>query len=166
MKLKLIALFLLIGASQVLHAQTTDQVPVGDTVYLYNPANEKFFVGENQYKTQASLSANHAYKVVVNKYLDQNNQWDGKTYVMTDSVEAGNYGFSYRNIFIDAIDCVVWVDQSERSEFSDYLWEIVPSKTMKGAFNIYPAEANNAYKHSNIVLIIFHRGVEKFSTSC
>jgi len=150
MKLKLIALFLLIGASQVLHAQTTDQVPVGDTVYLYNPANEKFFVGENQYKTQASLSANHAYKVVVNKYLDQNNQWDGKTYVMTDSVEAGNYGFSYRNIFIDAIDCVIWVDQSERSEFSDYLWEIVPSKTMKGAFNIYPAEANNAYKHSNM----------------
>lgn len=149
MKSKLIALSLLFGASQVLQAQTPNQVPVGDTVYLYNPVKEKFFVGENLYKTQASLSANSAYKVVVRKYLDPNNLWDGKTYVVTDSVEAGNYGFAYRNVFI-AGDGVVWVDKSERSEFSDYLWEIVPSKNMKGAFNIYPAEANNAFKHSNL----------------
>lgn len=57
MKSKLIALFFLFSASQVLQAQPPNQVPVGDTVYLYNPVKEKFFVGENLYKTQASLSA-------------------------------------------------------------------------------------------------------------
>ena len=165
MKSKFIALFFVICASQVLMAQTRlpkasiigqimekhayTQVPVGDTVYMYNPAYQKFLVGENQYKTQASLSGVNAYRVVIKKYLDQKNQWDGKTYVITDSVEAGNYGFCYRDMFIGN-DGIIWVDKSERSANSDCLWEIVPSKTMKGAYNICPAEQNNVFKRSDL----------------
>ena len=134
---------------EILSNITSTQIPVDDTIYLYNPAKEKFLVGENQYQLEPSLASNKACMVVIHKYFDQNKQWDGKTYVITDSVESGNNAFCYRNLFI-AENGRLWLDQTEQSQQRDFLWEIVPSKDMKGAYNICPAEQNRLFKHSNL----------------
>ena len=128
---------------------TAHQVPVEDTVYLFNPFFERFLIGENRYKSQASLSAEDAYKVIVRKFFNQERQWDGKTFYITDSVEAGNYTGAFRNVFIQT-DGIVWVDQAEKTRDRDNLWEIIPSKELKGAFCIRPSNQNNVFTCDNL----------------
>ena len=127
----------------------SQDIPVGDTVYLFNPVFEKFLIGENTDKSQASLASDASYKAIIHKYFDKQSKWDGSTYYITDSVEAGNYAGAFRNLFIET-NGWIYVDQAAKTKQNDFLWEIIPSKTRKGAYNIRPSVQNKIFSTTNL----------------
>ncbi len=127
----------------------TKNIPDEQVVYMFNTDYEGFLIGGNNYNTQASLSRTDAHKVILHKYIEQGNVWDGKSYVITDSVQSGSYAGKYRNMFIDS-DGIIWVDQNEQSSHLDYIWNIEPSKGNPSVYLITPSEKNRSFKSSNL----------------
>lgn len=64
----------------------TEAMQLGVKQYLYNVGGKGFFVGANDYSTRASLG-DKGYKVTISKQLFDGVPWDGKSYIITDSVE-------------------------------------------------------------------------------
>lgn len=114
------------------HAQMThpqkSSLEEGKVFYLYNLNKRGFLVGGNKYGTQASIAHDRAFKIRVKKWCDEDGKWDGETYLITDSVEQGQYAGGYRNLFIES-DGNVFVDQAPKgrggSEKKDCLWGII-----------------------------------------
>lgn len=125
---------------------SNNTIPTEQVVYMYNPLLDGFLVGEHLYKTQASISQRHAYKVILHKYIDAEGNWDGNSYLISDSVEMGNYANKYRNLFIGK-DGYIWVDQRGMTSHIDHIWSIMPSDKNKGAFQIIPSNKNQAFTH-------------------
>ena len=134
---------------QTIKSFAMDSVPVEQVVYLYNPSFDGFIIGANQWYSRASLSKERAYKVVLHKYLDEHGQWDGESYLITDSVEAGTYSGVYRNMFIEYTG-EIWVDQQYYTEYADHIWSIIPSEEGGNAFIIRPSNKNRVFTTDNL----------------
>lgn len=128
---------------------SNNTIPTEQVVYMYNPLLDGFLVGEHLYKTQASISQRHAYKVILHKYIDAEGNWDGNSYLISDSVEMGNYANKYRNLFIGK-DGYIWVDQRGMTSHLDHIWSIMPSKRVNGAFQVRPSNNNHAFRYEKL----------------
>lgn len=128
---------------------SNNTIPTEQVVYMYNPLLDGFLVGEYLYKTQASISQRHAYKVILHKYIDAEGNWDGNSYLISDSVEMGNYANKYRNLFIGK-DGYIWVDQRGMTSHLDHIWSIMPSKRVNGAFQVRPSNNNHAFRYEKL----------------
>lgn len=125
-----------------------DDIPTEEIMYLYNYGYEGFLIGGNAYNTQASLSKEYAYKIKLHKYIEQGGEWDGKSYLITDSVESCSLAGSYRNLFIDS-GMRIWVDQQDNSHL-DCVWEITRSLENNIAYTIRPSHKNKVFNKDNL----------------
>lgn len=79
----------------------------GETLYLYNPDADGFFLGANDWNTRASVSGTKGYKVRIEKY-----ELDDISYYLADSVETkGQVMYT----FIDGVESI-WVDRNKADE--------------------------------------------------
>lgn len=129
--------------------QENDTLPTEQVVYMYNTDYDGFLVGGNQYKTLASLSKKHAHKVILHKYINAGEKWNGKTYYITDSVENGWNAGKYQNVFLET-NGKVWVDQKADNtltdnSYLDCLWDIVPSNDDCKTYYITPSCLNQVF---------------------
>lgn len=103
----------------------TEALQLGVKQYLYNVGGQGFFVGANDYSTRASL-ADTGYKVYFKKQQFEGVEWDGKSYIFTDSVETQSKELM---VWIaTAPDSItgeggdVWVDWASQA---DTIWTII-----------------------------------------
>ena len=96
------------------HAQWTKpaapaSVPLqtGETLYLYNPDADAFFLGANDWNTRASVSATKGYKVWIEKY-----ELDDISYYLADSVETKS---QVMYTFIEGVEGI-WVDRNKADD--------------------------------------------------
>ena len=79
----------------------------GETLYLYNPDADGFFLGANDWNTRASVIGTKGYKVWIEKY-----ELDDISYYLADSVETkGQVMYT----FIDGVESI-WVDRNKTDE--------------------------------------------------
>ena len=79
----------------------------GETLYLYNPDADGFFLGANDWNTRASVSGTKGYKVWIEKY-----ELDDISYYLADSVETkGQVMYT----FIDGVESI-WVDRNKADD--------------------------------------------------
>ena len=152
MKKKFIIFTLLIGSLHIYAQQehpVTTSVRTGEVLYLYNKDMRGFLVGGNNYNTQASLSSDHAFKVVLEKYIDETGRWDGVTYFITDSVEMGDFRGRYRKLFIED-NGMLYVDQNEQgsTRYRDNLWKIEEIVGKENVYKIAPSPLNQNHDYS------------------
>lgn len=154
MKKFFVFLLILLDVSQSLVAQVEypEPSPVSDkkVFYLYNRNYQGFLVGGNNYNTQASLSKDYAYKVILERYIDENGKWDGVTFFITDSVEMGDYRGMYRKMFVENNE-KIYVDQDELggTRDRDNLWTIFPIEGKDNVYRISPSSRNPNRKYGN-----------------
>ena len=79
----------------------------GETLYLYNPAADAFFLGSNEWNTRASVSATKGYKVWIEKY-----ELDDISYYLTSDVETKGQVMC---TFIDGVESI-WVDRNKADD--------------------------------------------------
>ena len=91
-------------------APASTPLAVGDTLYLYNVKADGFLLGANDYETRASVSPTHGFKVCIEEYKT-GGVWDGSTYFITDSVEAGGMVGKMGYMFMEGCE-KVWVDNT------------------------------------------------------
>lgn len=126
-------------------ATRTKNIPDEQVVYMLNNDYDGYLIGGNRYNTQASLSKTDAHKVILHKYIEQGKEWDGKSYIITDSVRSGSYAGKYRNVFIGP-DGIIWTDQREDNSYMDCIWEIESSKSNPSSYYITPSDKNNVFR--------------------
>ena len=80
---------------------------IGETLYLYNPAADAFFLGANEWNTRASVSATKGYKVWIEKY-----ELDDISYYLTSDVETKEQVMC---TFIDGVESI-WVDRNKADD--------------------------------------------------
>lgn len=131
------------------HVIDTKSIPDEEIVYMLNLDYEGFLVGANEYNTQASLSKTEASKVILHKYVSDDMEWDGKSYLITDLVKSGIYSGEFRNLYIDS-DGVIWVDQRDNNAYMDCIWEIETSKDNPSVCFIRPSNKNHVFKSEYI----------------
>ena len=146
-----------------LNAQVEQPQPsileAGKIYYLFNSGSKGFLVGGNNWHTQASIDFNHAYKVVVDKYIDGTGEWDGETYYINDSVETQN---RYARLFI-ANEGTVYVDQFDdgRTKDDDNLWTIKPIDGKYATYHIIPSLRNKTFNSQNLKLEVSNLAMTK-----
>lgn len=80
---------------------------IGETLYLYNPAADAFFLGANEWNTRASVSTTKGYKVWIEKY-----ELDDISYYLTSDVETKGQVMC---TFIDGVESI-WVDRNKADD--------------------------------------------------
>ena len=106
----------------------------GDTVYIYNTEAGMFLTEGNDWGTHASVGTT-GLKCVVNKHIEDEAEWDGKTYTIADSSVVKS---AWKNLFINAEGLYV-----DRSSQADYFFSFVDLGNNK--YNIYGADINPVY---------------------
>ena len=135
--------------AQIEHPKASS-IEVGKVFCLYNRNYHGFLVGGNNYNTQASLSGSYAFKIVLEKYVDEKGEWDGKTYFITDSVEMGDYRGVYRKMFVES-NQTVYMDQNEQggTKYRDNLWTISLIEGKESVYRITPSSRNRNHEYEN-----------------
>ena len=135
------------------HAQWKKPVPqaatfeAGREFYLYNVDASAFFLGNNDWGTQASWKTTQGFKVKFIADESDGNEWDGESYVWTKLIEANDYGDrpnmvgEWARVFIQ--EDGIWVDQSSTST-SDHLWTLEAQDD--GTFRIGLSPRNTTFK--------------------
>ena len=91
-------LLLVAGSTQAAVVGGVRQKPVpektafqyGEAYYLYNVGSQKYFLGDNDWSTRASVGET-GWKVRFSKFVaEEGEAWDGKTVLFEDSVLNGN----------------------------------------------------------------------------
>ena len=149
---------------------TASELKADETFFLYNIQKDGFLVGGNSWNTQASIAPYRGNKVVVRKSVVQGQKWDGETFVITDSVETGDFRGDWRavfiekdsNVYIDQLfntEKIVWANNPENSQelhtgTRDNLWVIKPSDNISGAYTISLSPRNSTFNSSAIRLSV------------
>ena len=69
----------------------TSELQYDAAMYMYNTGAGKYYLGANDWSTQASVGDN-GWKVKISKHIDAaTGEWDEQTVILTDSVENGSY---------------------------------------------------------------------------
>ena len=76
----------IVGGIRQKPVPATETMQLGVKQYLYNVGGKGFFIGANDYSTRASLG-DTGYKVCFRQQQFEGLEWDGKSYIFTDSVE-------------------------------------------------------------------------------
>ena len=136
--LTLLAVSLLM--SMGLHAQWTKpaapatvQLQTDETLYLYNPKADAFFLGANDWGTRASVNPTKGYKVWIEKY-----ELDDISYYLADSVENKS---AIMYTFLDGVESI-WVDRNKGDDV-DKLFTF--EKQDDGTYRIGLSPANKSF---------------------
>lgn len=152
--------FLLAWAASMTAAYAQWQKPVpeaavfeaGREFYLYNVDASAFFLGNNDWGTQASWKTTQGFKVKFIADEVEGEGWDGVSYVWTNLIEANDYGDhpnmvgEWGRVFVQ--DDGIWVDQASTST-SDHLWTL--EKQDDGTFLIGLSPRNTTFKPSKFI---------------
>ena len=135
----LIASFLV---SMGLYAQWTkpqapSSVPLqtNETLYLYNPKADAFFLGANDWGTRASVNPTKGYKVWIEKY-----DLDDVSYYLADSVETKS---AVMYTFLDGVESI-WVDRNKADDV-EKLFSF--EKQSDDTYRIVLSPANKNFNH-------------------
>ncbi len=99
---------------------------VGTDCYLLNIDADGFLLGANDWGTRASINPTHGHKVCIEKFANEELDWDGESYFITNDVEQGGMAGKRGNLFIDT-GGNIWVDRAS---------SIQPSENQGFTFNI------------------------------
>ena len=88
-------------------APATVPLQTDETLYLYNPKADAFFLGANDWGTRASVNPTKGYKVWIEKY-----ELDDVSYYLADSVENKN---AIMYTFLDGVESI-WVDRNKADD--------------------------------------------------
>lgn len=147
-------LLLVAGSTQAAVVGGVRQKPVpektafqyGEAYYLYNVGSQKYFLGDNDWKTRASVGET-GWKVRFSKFVaEEGEAWDGKTVLFEDSVLNGNSKGKWLKVWFttssDATSGSAYLDGGLYTDFNnqkDYYWTILPQ-----ADNIYRFAASES----------------------
>ena len=156
-------LLLVAGSTQAAVVGGVRQKPVpekaafqyGETYYLYNVGSQKYFLGDNDWTTRASVGET-GWKVRFSKFVaEEGAEWDGKTVLFEDSVLNGNSKNKWLKVWFttskDATSGSNYLDGGLYTDYNnqaDYYWTILPQ-----ADNIYrfaASESNPSYLADSI----------------
>ena len=127
----------------------------GETYFLYNVGSQKYFLGDNDWSTRASVGET-GWKVRFSQYVaEEGAVWDGKTVLFEDSVENGNNAKKWLKVWFtttnDATSGIPYLDGGLYTDYNNqanYYWTILPQ-----ADNIYrfaASESNPNYLTDSI----------------
>ena len=88
-------------------APATVPLQTDETLYLYNPKADAFFLGANDWGTRASVNSTKGYKVWIEKY-----ELDDVSYYLADSVETKS---TVMYTFLDGVESI-WVDRNKADD--------------------------------------------------
>ena len=147
-------LLLVAGSTQAAVVDGVRQKPVpektafqyGEAYYLYNVGSQKYFLGDNDWSTRASVGET-GWKVRFSKFVaEEGEAWDGKTVLFEDSVLNGNFKGKWLKVWFttskDATSSSDYLDGGLYTDFNnqkDYYWTILPQ-----ADNIYRFAASES----------------------
>lgn len=148
MKLKnllILGALLLSGSASATIVDGVRQKPVPSFVdmqfdqvqYLYNVKAEKYWLGANDWSTQASVG-DDGWKMKVYKHLDANGEWDNKTVTMQDSVQNGSYAGKWLKAWFVSGGNTMYTDHNGQA---DTLWVI---QKVGGVYRLSASAENTA----------------------
>ena len=110
-------------------------------MYLYNVGRGMFFTQGNEYGTQGSV-ADQGYQVSFTQFVDENGEWDGKSYVFNDSIESGDLQ-GWHEVYMEEWNEHIYVDHRDQE---NYFWEL---EALGGnTYRLYPGDRNPALNHA------------------
>ena len=114
-------------------APKTVPLQTDETLYLYNPKADAFFLGANDWGTRASVNPTKGYKVWIEKY-----DLDDVSYYLADSVETKS---TVMYTFLDGVESI-WVDRNKADDVEKlFTFEEQPD----GTYRIGLSPANRSF---------------------
>ena len=119
----------------------TVEFQASKVMYLYNVGRGMFFTQGNEYGTQGSV-ADQGYQVSFTQFVDENGEWDGKSYVFNDSIESGDLQ-GWHEVYMEEWNEHIYVDHRDQE---NYFWEL---EALGGnTYRLYPGDRNPALNHA------------------
>lgn len=100
----------------------------GEAFYLYNVGAKAFYCGANDWTTRGSAT-DDGWKVKISKFINEGAEWDGKTVILTDSVQNGSFAGKWLKAWFatSSSNDSIWLDGNVYTDFKnqvDTLWNI------------------------------------------